>query len=306
MAERIPMEIFKGSLNEVVLGTGDRALTVGGDASYPFHFFEGSLPHVPRIAMEVHDLEPKDWPEGAVEPFADVLSNPVKWAHKCVSAYGAECIFLKLTSTDPNGEDRSPEAAAVLVKELTDAVPVPAVVYGTGRKRKDALVLAEVAKVCQGKNLFLGPALEENQREIADAARQYGHGVIIQTAVEISPAKERNVKLTKVLAHDRIMFDPTSMAVGYGMEFTYSLIEQVRQGALFVNDANLQMPFFVNLGAECWSTREANDSAEQGVILEAISAMSLLLAGANLVVVRHPDSHILIRDMIAGGKGYAS
>ncbi len=306
MAERIPIEAFNGSLNEVILGTGDAALIVGGDASYPFHFFEGSLPHMPRIAMEVQDIEPKDWPKGVVEPFADALSSPVKWAQKCVNVYGAECIFLKLISTDPNREDRSPEEAAVLVKEVTDAVSIPTIVYGTGRKRKDALVLAEVARVCQGKNLFLGPVYEENLQVIADAAKEFGHGVIIQTGVEISPAKERNVKLSKILAHDRIMFDPTSMAIGYGIEFTYSLIEQVRQGALLVNDANLQMPFLANLGAECWSTREADESAEQGVIFEAMSSMTLLLAGANLVVVRHPDSYRLIRDMIAGGIDHAS
>lgn len=306
MTVQIPMETFNGRLNEVVLGTGDRALTIGGDASYPFHFFEGSLPHIPRIAMEVYDQEPTDWPEGVVEPFSDVLSSPVKWARKCAQVYGAKAIFLKLGSTDPAKEDRSPQEAARLVMEVTEAVNIPIIVYGTGRKKKDALVLTEVAKACAGKNLFLGPVFEENYQEIAKAASEFGHGVILQTAVEIGPAKELNVKLSKFLSQGRIMFDPTSMALGYGMEYTYSLIEQVRQGALFVNDANLQMPFFANLGTECWSNNESKTSKEQGIMWEAISGMTLLLAGANLVVVRHPESYQLLEGIIEGGKIYAS
>ena len=297
----IPKDTFNGRMNEVVLGTGNGALTIGGDASYPFHYFEGSLPNMPRIAMEVCDHDPSDWAEGSVEPFSDVHSSPAKWARKCVDTYGAKAIYLKLETTDPGKEDSPPGEAASLAKKVAEAIEVPLIVYGTGQKKKDTLVLTEVAKACKGRNLFLGPVFEENFQEIATAAAEFGHGVILKTSVEISPAKELNIKLIKIITHDKIMFDPDSMAVGYGMEFIYSLMEQVRQGALFVNDVNLQMPFFVNLGGQCWSTMEAKESKEQGIMWEAISSMTLLLAGANLVVVRHPEAYQLLEQIIEGG-----
>jgi len=297
MEYTIPKEDFNGNINEVVLGTGDRSLTIGGNASYPFHFFEGSLPHAPGFAMEVYDLEPTDWPAGAMESFADVAANPAKWAKKCVNAFGAEAICLQLISTDPNKEDTSPEVAASLVQEITETVEVPIIVYGTGNEKKDAQVLMEIAEKSSGSNLFLGPVVERNLDEIAKSAADFGHGVILQTPLEIGPARDMNLKLQKILSQQRIMYDPVSMAVGYGIEFTFTVMQRVQQGAILVNDANLQMPFFANIGKECWATQEARKSKEQGIVLEAVSGMALLLAGAGMLVLRHPESYHILKEV---------
>jgi acetyl-CoA decarbonylase/synthase complex subunit delta len=291
----IPKQTFNGRVNEVILGVGERSLAVGGDASYPFHFFEGSIPNRPRFALEVLDLCPTDWADGAMEPFADVSDSPVKWAKKCVDSYGAEAICLQLPSIDPDKENRSPREVASVVKDVVAEVDVPIIVYGTGNEKKDAQVLEQVAKECSKSNLFLGPVQEKNLSEIAKSAAEFGHGVIIQTPLEINPAREMNIKLKEFLSPERIIYDPFSMAVGYGIEFTFTIMERVRQGAILVNDVNVQMPLFANIGKECWISREARKSREQGIIMEAISGMALLLAGANILVLRHPESYHLLK-----------
>ena len=124
MALEIPKTSYTGKINEVSLGKGDKAVTVGGESVYPFYLFEGEMPQLPRIAMEVWDCEPDDWPAAALEPFAGVANDPVAWAKKCIDDYGAEMITLFLQSTDPNGLDRSAEEAAAVVKKVADAIDV--------------------------------------------------------------------------------------------------------------------------------------------------------------------------------------
>ena len=61
--------------------------------------------------MEIWDMRPDDWPESALAPYHDVLSDPAAWATKCVKDFGAEAIVIQLKSTDPNGLDKGPEEA---------------------------------------------------------------------------------------------------------------------------------------------------------------------------------------------------
>ena len=105
MAFEIPKTAYSGKIKEIKLGKGDKAVTVGGETAYPFYLFEGQMPNLPKIAMEVYDTPPEDWPEAALEPFAGVTNDPVAWAQKCIKDYGAEMICLQLVSTDPNGHE---------------------------------------------------------------------------------------------------------------------------------------------------------------------------------------------------------
>lgn len=298
MEYTIPKENYDGRLNEVALGAGDKAMTIGGDDAYPFHFFEGRLPRLPRFALEVYDLEPDDWPEAAMEPYADVAADPAKWASKCVNEYGAEALALHLVSTDPVHHDSSPEAAAATARAVTEAVDVPLIVYGTGKEKKDAEVMGVVAEVCAGKNLFLGPVLPKNIEEMATAAKTHDHGVVLKTPLEHGVAREVNIRLKEFLPSDRILCDPTSMAVGYGIEFSFSVMQRFQQAAMLVNDVNMQMPLVSFIGKECWSVQESRQSREQGMAWEAVSAMTLLLAGANLVILRHPETHRILKTLV--------
>jgi len=136
MAIEIPKTNYSGKVKEIKLGKGEKAVTVGGENSYPFYLFEGTMPHKPRIAMEVPDCVPQEWPKAALEPFTDVKNDPVAWAKKCINEYGAEIIALQLVSTDPNGLNRIADEAAAVVKKVADAIHVPLIVWGTATTKK--------------------------------------------------------------------------------------------------------------------------------------------------------------------------
>ena len=130
MAFEFYKEAYSGAVKAISIGTGDKAVTVGGETCYPFYQFEGEMPNKPKIAMEVWDMEPEDWAEAALSPFKDVVSDPAAWAKKCVETYGADLIVLQLKSIDPNGENASAEDAAERVKKVSDAIDVPLIVWG--------------------------------------------------------------------------------------------------------------------------------------------------------------------------------
>ena len=310
MTVEIPKTAYTGKIKEVTLGIGARAVTVGGETSYPFYLFEGKMPNRPKIAMEVWDVQPEDWPEAVLEPFTGVMHDPVAWAKKCTSEYKAEMICLQLVSTDPNGLDSDAEKAVQVVKEVADSIDVPLIVWGTANHDKDAAMLSRVAELCAGKNLILGPVEEGDYKQIGAAALAYKHTVIASTPIDINLAKQLNILLGNLGIPDRqILIDPTVSSIGYGIEYCYSVMERIRAAALVQQDEKLQYPIICNISKETWKTKEAKISGEEnpkmgdarkrGILLEAMSAMSLLLAGADILVMRHPEAIRLIREMIA-------
>jgi acetyl-CoA decarbonylase/synthase complex subunit delta len=310
MAFEIPKTIYTGKIKEVTLGKGPKAVTLGGESSYPFHLFEGEMPHPPRIAMEVYDSPPEEWPEAALEPFKDVVNDPAAWAKKCVEAYGAELITLQLVSTDPNGLNRSSDEAAQTTKRVAAAVDVPVIVWGSGSTDKDAEVLRKIAETCDGMNLIIGPVVEGNYKQVGAGAIAYKHTAVASSPIDINLAKQLNILLGNLGVPDgQILVDPTTGALGYGLEYTYSVMERDRMAALTQQDERLQFPILCNLAKEVWKTKEAKLNAEEapllgnakkrGILMEAITAMSLLLAGADILVMRHPEAIKLIREMIA-------
>lgn len=310
MAIDIPKTSYSGKIKTLKLGTGDKAATVGGETSYPFYLYEGEMPNIPRIAMEVWDYAPDDWAEAALEPFADVVDDPVAWAKKCINDYGAEMIALQMISTDPNGMDRSPEEAAEIVKKVADAIEVPLIVWGTADHDKDTEVLRRAAELVQGKRLILGPVEEGDYKKIGAAALAYNHIVISSSPIDINLAKQLNILLGNLGVPDSsIIIDPTVSGIGYGIEYCYSVMERMRMAGLTQQDEKLQFPVICNVSKETWKTKEAKqpesedptlgDAAKRGILLEATSAMVLLLAGADVLIMRHPEAIKLVKEMIA-------
>jgi len=295
-------------IKEVTLGKGDKAVKVGGETCYPFYLFEGTMPNLPRIAMEVWDCPPEDWAEAALEPFAGVTDAPVAWARKCIDDYGAEMIALQLISTDPNGLDRGANEAAEVVKKVADAIDVPLVVWGTGDADKDSEVLRTVAETCQGKNLIVGPVQEGNYKRIGASAIGYRHTVISSTPIDINLAKQLNILLGNLGVPDELLIvDPTVSGIGYGIEYAYSVMERMRMAGLTQQDEKLQFPIICNIAKEVWKTKEVHladnednmgDAKKRGILMEAMSAMVLLLAGGDVLIMRHPEAIKLVREMI--------
>ena len=310
MAFEIPKTLYSGKIKEISLGKGEKAVTVGGETSYPFYLFEGETPSLPKIAMEVWDCPPEGWPEAALEPFTGVTDDPVLWAKKCIDDYGAEMIALQLVSTDPNGLDRGADEAAEVIKKVADAIDVPLIVWGTANHDKDTEVLRRVSELCQDKNLIIGPVEEGDHKRIGASAIAYHHTVIASTPIDINLAKQLNILLGNLGVPDElIIMDPTVSGIGYGIEYCYSVMERMRMAGLTQQDEKLQVPIICNIAKEVWKTKEAKltmeedpllgDAKKRGILMEAMSAMALLLAGADVLIMRHPEAIKLIREMMA-------
>lgn len=310
MAFENPKQHYSGEIGETTLGTGSGAVKLGGETSYPFHLFEGDMPNPSKIAMEVWDYDPsEEWPAAAVEPFKDVIASPDAWAKKCVDEYGADMIVLQLKSTDPNGMDRSAEEAVAVAKKVFEAIDVPLVVWGTANNQKDEEVLKKISESCEGKNLALAPVEEANHKGVGASALGYKHTVVASTPIDVNLAKQLNVLLENLgVKSDKIMIDPTTGGLGYGLEYSYSVMERIRMAALTQEDDKLQIPMISNIGNEIWKCKEAGQPIEEapilgdperrGILMETVGAVSYLMAGSDVVILRHPESVRLTRSFI--------
>ncbi|MGD2187150.1 MAG: acetyl-CoA decarbonylase/synthase complex subunit delta [Desulfobacterales bacterium] len=302
-------ESYSGEIKEIKLGKGKKAVTVGGESCYPFYTFEGEMPHKPKVAMEIWDMEPDEWPEAAVSPFKDVISDPAAWAKKCVDEYGADMIALQLKSTDPNGNNAGADEAVATVKKVLKAIDVPLIIWGTANVEKDEEVLKKIAEECQGENLILGPVEDKNHKGIGAAAMGFGHTVIASSPIDVNLAKQCNILLENLgVSMDKMIIDPTTGGLGYGLEYSYSVMERIRMAALAQGDDKLQLPLINNLGNEVWKCKEAKqpvdeaptlgDPEKRGILMEAVGAVGYLMGGSDVLIMRHPESIRLVKSYI--------
>lgn len=311
MAFQPTKQVYSGKIREVTLGDGGKSLTIGGKAVYQFHTFEGDSPNPPRVAMEVWDKDPSaDWSENAKAAFGDLLKDPPAWAKKCVDEYGADILVIQTKSADPNADNRAAADVADSVAKIVSAVDVPVVVWGVANHEKDTEVMRLVAEKCTGRRLVICPVEEGDYKQIAAACLGYKHIVASSSPIDVNLAKQLNILLGNLGVKEQdIIIDPTTGGLGYGLEYCYSVIERIMQAALTQEDEKLQQPVIANVGNEVWKSKEANLSAEEapelgdpqarGVLMESITAVDLLLAGADVVVLRHPESVKLVKGFIS-------
>ncbi|MFH1113125.1 MAG: anaerobic carbon-monoxide dehydrogenase catalytic subunit [Pseudomonadota bacterium] len=309
MAE-LPKVKYSGKIREIKLGKPGSEVVVGGETAYSFYSFEGKTPNIPKLALQVLDIEPEEWAPEALEPFKDVLKDPVAWAKKCVDEYKADIVCLWLAGTDPNGKNLPAAQAAETAKKVAEAINVPLIVWGVSSDEKNTEVLKAVAESCSGLNVVLGPVTEGTFKQIGAAAIAYKHAVAANSPIDINLAKQLNILLENLgVPNDRILIDPTTGSVGYGMEYCYSIMERIRQAALTQNDEKLQYPIINNIAEEVWKTKEAKlstaedpklgDASVRGVNLEAITALSALQAGSDILILRHPKTLAHIRKYLS-------
>jgi acetyl-CoA decarbonylase/synthase, CODH/ACS complex subunit delta len=307
MAFEVPKETTDSKIREVPLGTGD--VKVGGENVLPFHTFEGQMPNRPLIAVEVYDDNPQEWSPVVAEPLKDVLADPVAWAKKAQDEWGADLIALRLKSTDPKGEDKPAEEAAKTAKAVVEAVSIPVIIYGAEDMEKDGDVLKAAAIATEGKNVIIGPAMEDDYKTIGAAALGYKQTVAAKTPIDVNLAKQLNILLSNLgVDVGSILVDPTTGALGYGLEYTYSVMERFKIAALRQDDSMTQMPLIADVGVEAWKAKEAKapasdepqwgDENKRGVLWEILTASSLLVAGADIVIMRHPDAIKTVRKVI--------
>jgi acetyl-CoA synthase len=311
-------EKWSGSVREVVLGataeqggTRSKTVTVGGETAMPFMHFEGEISHPPKIAIEIKDRKPDDWSPLLIKAWGEVVDDPSQWA-KAAEQAGADIIQLSLSLTDADGQPTTPESAVNAVKNVLEATGLPLIVIGPGQAEADNQLLVPIANTFKGERLLLGVCEDKNYRTIVAAAMANDHLVSARTAMDVNLAKQLNILINDMgMPMDRIIMDPTTGALGYGFEYGYSVMERLRLAAL-QGDGMTQQPMLVTPGEECWKTKEAKVGddvpeewgqwEERAITWENLTSVMLIESGADIVVLRHPESvkrtHEAIEDLM--------
>ncbi len=310
----IPKEKWTGSVREVTLGataeeggTRSKTVTVGGETTLPFLHFEGEIPNPPVVAIEIQDHYPEDWSPLLHEAWGDVLNDPAAWAAKA-EEYGADLIMLKLRGADNEGNETTPDEAAATVEKVLAATGLPLIVRGPGQAELDNELLVAVAEAAKGERIAMGLCEDKNYRTIVAAALAHDQLVISSTPMDVNLSKQLTILISDMaLPLDRILMDPTTGALGYGIEYGYSVMERLRIAAL-TGDSMTQQPMICFVGEESWRQKESKtdedvpeawgDWAKRGVTWEAVTATSLLHSGADIVTVRHPETVEIVQDFI--------
>jgi acetyl-CoA decarbonylase/synthase complex subunit delta len=272
---------------------------VGGEKNLPFLHFETKAPNRPVIAIEIKDHRPDDWSTLLLDAWGDAVNDPVKWA-KAAEAAGADLIQLSLSLLDVDGNPTTPEGAVKSVKDVLGATGLPLIVFGPGQAEVDNNLLVAVAEATKGERLVLGIAEDKNYRTIIATAMANSHLVNARSPMDVNLAKQLNILISDMgMPLDRVLMDPTTGALGYGIEYGFSAMERLRQAAL-QGDAMTQLPMLVTPGYEAWKTKEAKvntgvpeawgDWSERSINWETLTAMTLIEAGADIVVLRHAES----------------
>jgi acetyl-CoA decarbonylase/synthase complex subunit delta len=281
-------------------GTRGTTYRIGGASAMPFHLWEGEMPNRPLVAMEVFDAVSEKVPTVLREIYGEALNDPAEMARICVEKNGADLISVRLEGTHPEKGNRSPEQAVEVVKSVLEAVGVPLIVTGHNHFDTVNQLMKAVAKACEGENLLLNWVERDNYRTIAGAALAYGHSIVAQSPIDVNIAKQLNILLTDMGAkREQIVIDPMAGAMGYGLEYTYSVMERIRMSGVR-GDAMLAGPMIVSPGAECakikeWRAPESDfpawgDLGRRAATWELAGAISLLYAGADLLILYHPEA----------------
>jgi acetyl-CoA decarbonylase/synthase complex subunit delta len=315
----IPVDKWPGGVRTVTLGAtasegGTRAktITVGGEKTLPFVHFERATPHRPVIAIEIKDRRPDDWSQILIDVWGEAVNDPAAWA-KAAEAANADLIQMSLSLTDKSGNPNSPQAAVAAVKSVLGATGLPLIVFGPGQADLDNELLVPIAEATKGERLLLGICEDKNYRTIVATAMANGHLVNARTPMDVNLAKQLNILVSDMgMPMDRIIMDPTTGALGYGIEYGYSVMERLRLAAL-QGDSHTQSPMLVTPGFETWKTKESKvgegvpdtwgDWEQRAINWETITALALLESGADILVLRHPESvrrlHEAIEELMA-------
>jgi acetyl-CoA decarbonylase/synthase complex subunit delta len=311
----IPKEKYAGKVREITIGatkeqggTRTKTVTIGGETALPFMHFEGVIPHTPVVAVEIQDRQPSDWSPVLMEVWKDVAGDVVAWAKKAESM-GADLVLLKLNATKADGSKNDADNARKMVRAVLNATGLPLIVFGPGIAEIDNELLVAAAEEAKGEKIVLGVCEDKNYRTIVAAAMANDQLVDSRTPMDVNLSKQLVILIHDMgLPLERIVMDPTTGALGYGIEYGYSVMERLRLAAL-QGDGMTQQPMLVTPGEEAWRVKEAKvgtdvpamwgDWAERAVNWETMTAAALLESGANVLVMRHPVAIKRVKDMIA-------
>jgi acetyl-CoA decarbonylase/synthase complex subunit delta len=307
------VENFAGSVNRVTLGaaknnggTRTSTITIGGAKNVVYGGAITDAGEKPVIAMDVIDTRPDDWPDTLCEPFKDVFDNPGDWAKKCMEEFGANLICLKFDGIHPDKGNKDASFAVKVTEQVLKSVGVPLVLWGCGNNEKDNVVMPKVSQAAKGENCLIGPVEEDNYKALTAIALADGHNLITSAPLDINIAKQVNILVSDMgFPLERIVTFQSTGALGYGIEYAYSIQERQRIATL-AGDKMMAMPVICDVGYESWRVKEAKlanvtgwgDVENRGPMWEATTAICLLQAGADIIRMRHPRAVAIVKNFI--------
>jgi acetyl-CoA decarbonylase/synthase complex subunit delta len=311
----IPKEKWTGAVRSITIGatpdeggTRTRAVTIGGHTTLPFLDFEGEVPNRPIVVVEIKSRRPDDWSPLLLEAWGEAANDPASWA-KAAEEAGADMVLLSLSPTDAEGQTITPEKAVAAAKAVQAATSLPMGVFGPGQAEVDNTVMVAVAEALKGERALLGVCEDKNYRTVVATALANDHLVDSRTPMDVNLAKQMIILIHDMgMPLERIIMDPTTGALGYGIEYGYSVMERLRIAAL-QGDVMTQSPMLVTPGEEAWKAKEAKvgqgvpeewgDWEERAINWETLTAIALIESGADVLVLRHPESVKRVKAAIA-------
>lgn len=302
-------QTFSAAIKAVEIGTGDKAITIGGENVLPLYSFDAEIANAPKIGVEILDTGFENAPAG-LKAFYEGCTSMADMAKKAATIEGASFICLHFEGADPNGVDRSVDECVADAKAVAEAVDLPIVIMGCKNNEKDSNLFNKCSEALQGKNILVLAAKEETYKAVgASAGLAYGQKVGAESSVDINLAKQLNVLLTQLgVKQDSIVMHVGTAAAGYGFEYVVSTMERIRLAALGQNDNTLQMPVMTPVASEAWNVKEAiaseadmpewGDVETRGIDMEVVTASAVLAAGTNAVILRHPQSIATVSKLI--------
>jgi acetyl-CoA decarbonylase/synthase complex subunit delta len=304
-----PLGQYTQSIQEITLGatkgqggTRGNTITIGGHTAPAWDLFQSPPKHVPIVAADVFDM-PISLAKMVKMHYKEVLDDPAEWAKLVVNKFGADAVTIHLISTDRAINDTSPNDAAKVIEDVLQAVKVPIIIGSAGDPVKDGPVLAKAAEVCEGERTLLCSATVDVYEDIAIAAKKHDQLVLSWTSIDINQQKELNRRLFDWLTPEQIVIDPTTAALGYGLEYAFTIMQRMRIGGL-LGDEELRFP--ISSGTtNAWAAREAwlnnpelGPRELRGPIWESVTALALLLAGGDLFMMMHPAAIKTVHDLV--------
>ena len=300
---------FNASINTVEFGTGDKAVKIGGENVFPLYSFDAAIENAPKVGIEITDFGMEHEPE-CIKKYYEGCATLADMARKAASMEGVDFLSFRMEGGDPNGANKSTEELIGELKEIADAVDLPLVVCGCKNVEKEAELFSKAAEALNGKNAVILSAKEENYKTVGAAAGlAYKQIVGAESAVDINLAKQLNVLISQLGVDSKsVVMNVGSAAVGYGFEYVISTMDRVKAAALQQGDANLQMPIITPVASEAWGVKEAMASEtdapewgsqeERGIDMEVETAMAVIAAGSNAVILKHPESIKIISGLM--------
>ncbi len=310
MAFKKSPQLFGASVNEVTLGTGDRAIVLGGENVLPLYTFDAAYPHKPAIGAEITDAG-FDASVPGIAAFYEGCTTLAETARRVSEMPGADFVVLTLSGGDPSGANRSVEELLAAAVEVAGAIDCPLAIQGCRNIEKDKQLFEKIAEALQGRNIAFLSAREEDYKELSAAVGiAYGQKLSAESAVDINLAKQLNVLMSQIgLKPENHLMNIGAAAAGYGYEYVASTYDRVRGAALAQNDTSLQMPIITPVADEAWAVKEAIVSEDElpewgprenrGIQMETATAAAALAGGADAVILRHPETVATIARLIA-------